>query len=39
MKSGCTALFVLINKNEIYVANSGDAKCILIRKSHKVGYI
>lgn len=39
MISGCTALFTLIYKNEVFVANAGDSKCILVRKSHKDGYI
>ncbi len=35
MTSGCTALFVLKFKNDIYVANSGDCSGVLARKNYK----
>jgi protein phosphatase 2C family protein 2/3 len=30
--SGCTACVSLITKNEIYVANAGDSRCVLSKK-------
>lgn len=33
--AGCTANVVLVTKNEVYVANAGDARCYLVTKDGK----
>lgn len=32
VQAGCTACVALITKNEIYVANSGDTRCVIASK-------
>lgn len=34
--SGCTAIVLLLTKNFAYVANAGDAKCVLFTKDKQV---
>ena len=39
MISGCTALIALFVENKIYIANAGDSKCLLSKKSLKESFI
>jgi len=39
MTSGCTAIFILIVKNQVYIANAGDCKCILATNKELEGFI
>lgn len=34
--SGCTAVLVLIQDKEVYVANAGDSRCVLCRKGNAI---
>lgn len=34
--AGCTALAVLIFKNKIFVANSGDCRCLVLDTKGKI---
>ena len=36
MYVGCTACVALVTKDEIYVANAGDARCVLARNGHAI---
>jgi protein phosphatase 1G len=39
MSAGCTALFVLLNRNQILIANAGDSRCVLARKNLKEEFV
>jgi serine/threonine protein phosphatase PrpC len=36
MNDGCTAIALLIHKNNLYVANAGDSRALLVRKDNVV---
>ena len=36
MYVGCTACVALVTKDEIYVANAGDSRCVLARNGHAI---